>query len=148
MSVKTYCLQSLLLVASVLAANSAWALGHGLGQTKEELKLDYEVVVKDHGTGRVSIELTIADLGRLGPLNSIQLVIPSKDGTGHVDLSLSLATSDTDGKLVARAHLIRGLAERAQIQLRTSALDGKQELLTWYYHTIPIAKHFKDEDER
>jgi hypothetical protein len=138
----------MIFVVTVLVAGSAWAIGFGLGETKEELKLDYEVALQDHGTGRVTVNLTIAGQGKLNPLDSVYLVIPSKDGTGHVDLSLSLATREVDGKLSVRAHLKRELAERAEIQLRTRTLDGKQELLTWYYHSIPLAGYLKDAEQK
>lgn len=139
-------------VAMAVAANVAWAIGFQLGETKEELELDYEVSVKDHGTGRVTVKLTIADHGRLEPLSSVNLIIPNdekKEGSGFVDLSLSLATTKVDDKEVARIHLLKELAERAQIQLRTGHLDGKQEVMTWYYHVIPVADYLKkDEDNR
>jgi hypothetical protein len=57
----------------------AWAEGLGLGETKQQLKLDYEVSVKDHGTGRVTVTFTLADAGRLKPLSSVDFSIPSKD---------------------------------------------------------------------
>jgi hypothetical protein len=44
---------------------------------------------------------------------------------------------------VVRFHLIRELAEQAHIQLTTHHLDGKQEALTWYYHSIPIAEYLR-----
>ena len=50
--------------------------------------------------------------------------------------------------VVARCELTRELAERAEIQLRTSSLDGKQMPLTWYFHTIPIAPHLKSVEEK
>ena len=150
MLLRTLFLPSLALAAVLLATNSAHALGFALGETKEELQLDYEVSVEDHGTGRVSVVLTIADEGRLGPLNSVDLMIPSRERNGPVDLSLSLDVKEVDGKKVARVHLIKHLAERAEFQLKTSTLDGKQEPLTWYYHQIPLKEYMKggrEEDE-
>jgi hypothetical protein len=114
--------------------------------------LKCNVSVKDHGTGRVTVTLTIADQGRLKPLNSVNLVVPGKDrrkdGSGYVDLSVALATREEDGKQVARIHVLRELAERAEIHLRTSRLDGKQEALTWYYHVISIAKYLSDGEQK
>jgi hypothetical protein len=127
--------------AALLATNAAWALGRGLGETKEQLQLDYRVEASDHGTGRVTVSVTIADPGRLKPLSSVGLNVPSKDGTGYVDLSLPIATQMVDGKMRASVHLKRDLAERAEIHLTTSTLDGKQSPRTWYYYTIPIAKY-------
>jgi hypothetical protein len=127
----------------VSAAGLAWALGYGLGETKEQLKLAYDVSSVDNGADRVSVTLTIADEGRLKPVTSVELAVPSKDETGYYDLSLSLATSHVNGRQVARVQLKRELAERAEFWLKTSTLDGKTTPLTWYYHVIPIAKYLR-----
>ncbi|MGI8980264.1 MAG: hypothetical protein ACR2FY_13645 [Pirellulaceae bacterium] len=149
MPVRKFCLPSLVLAAIVLAGNLAWALGLELGETKEQLKLKYDVAVVDHGTGRVTVTLTMADEGRLAPLDrGVGLVIPSKDRSGYVDLSLSLERRKDDGKQVMSVHLTRELAERAKIHLSTDTLDGKQQPLTWYYHSIPIAKYLKEAGEK
>jgi hypothetical protein len=125
--------------------------GFGLGETMVQLKLEYEVSVKDHGTGRITVTFTLTDEGRLKPLNSVDLSIPSKDkhksGGNMSDLSLSLATRKVDGKLVATVHLKKDLAERAVIRLTTSNLDGKQLPLTWYFHSIPIAEYLKNGEQ-
>lgn len=66
----------LIIVALLLVGpERIWALGEILGETKEELKLSYEVSVYDHGTGRVTATLTIADEGRLAPLDAVELCI-------------------------------------------------------------------------
>jgi hypothetical protein len=144
MFVRKFRLLALVFVALVMPATLAWALGFQLGETKEQLKLDYEVSVTDHGTGRVTVNLTIRDEGRLKPLDrGVDLVIPSQDGTGYVDLSLSMDRRKVDGKQVMSVHLKRELAERAEIQLKTGTLDGKQSPRTWYYHVIPLAEHLK-----
>ena len=144
----------ILFVAIALPTSFASGMGRELGKTKEQLKLKYDVSVTDHGTGRVSIVLTIADQGRLKPLTSVDLVILTEEESkaikvgrgysGHVDLSAALATTKEDGKQLVQVHLLKELAERAQLELRTSTLDGKSEPLTWYYHVIPIAKYLKD----
>lgn len=143
MCVRKLRLPLIVFAAIVLTANLAWALGFELGETKEQLRLKYDLSVKDHGTGRITVTLTIADHGRLKPLNSVDLVVPAKDGTNFVDLSVSLATREVDGKQMVHVHLIREMAERARIHLTTSSLDGKKDPLTWYFHAIPIAKYLK-----
>lgn len=136
----------MLLVAALASLpSSAWALGFELGESKEELKLDYEVEVNDHKTGRVTIIVTIADAGRMGPLTSVDLVIPGSDGTNRPDLSVPLAVREKDGTQRVEAYLLKDWAERAEIHLKTNTLDGKQEPLTWYYHRIPIAKQMQIE---
>ncbi len=148
MRVRKQALPCVVFVAAVLAGNIAWGLGERLGQSKEQLKLDYEISAVDHGTGRVTVNLTIADEGRLKPLSGVELVIPGQEGSGHVDLSVPLAARVVDGKRLLNVHLKREWAERAEIQLRTSHLDGKQEALTWYFHTIPIANCLKNTEHK
>jgi hypothetical protein len=148
MFARKFRLPAIVIAVIVLPACLAWAVSFQLGETKEQLKLKYDVSVTDHGTGRVTVVLSIADVGRLKPLNSVDLVISSKEqikngGTGRPDLSLSLKTREVDGKQVARVHLLRELAERAAFRLMTRSLDGKQEPLTGYFHVIPIAEHLK-----
>ncbi len=145
MCVRKICLPAMVFAAFVLTANLAWALGFQLGETKEQLKLKYDVAVTDHGTGRVTVTLMLADEGRIAPLDrGVDLVIPSKDGTGHVDLSLALERRKVDGKQVMSIHMTRELAERGEIHLKTDTLDGKQTPLTWYYHSIPLAGYLKE----
>ena len=152
MYARKLCLPLAVLAALVLTAGQAWALGLELGESKEQLKLKYHVSVQDHGTGRITITLTIADEGRLGPLRSIDLGIPGKvkepDGGNYMDLSVSLLPRKEDDKQVVRVHLHKDLAERASITLNTSHLDGKQEPRTWYYHSIPLAKLVKEAEEK
>jgi hypothetical protein len=59
MHVRKFCLLSIFFGALVLDTNLAWALGLQLGETKEQLKLKYDVAAVDHGTGRVTINLTL-----------------------------------------------------------------------------------------
>ena len=149
-------IRMLTLLARALAASAATpergrAIGEILGQTKEELKLSYDVTTQDHGTGRVTVVLTLADEGRLKPLYAVELVVPSreknKDGGRHMDLFVSIDTVESDdGKRVARVHMTRELAERAEIWLSTSIFDGMQLDMASYHHVIPVAKHLKDAD--
>src|SRR5579871_3320890 len=125
----------------LFVAAPAHGLGLKLGQTKEQLKLAYEISCIEHGTGRVTVNLTIADEGRLQPLTGVELVIPGETGTGFVDLSIPLALRSVDGNSCVNIHLKREWARRAEIQLKTRTLDGKSQPLTWYYHSIPIAKY-------
>lgn len=152
MFMRKYRLPLFVFAAFALAANLAWAIGFQLGETKKQLKLKYDVSVKDHGTGRVTVVLTVADQGRLKPLNSVNLVVPGKDKNkddgNYVDLSVALATREEGGKQVVRVHLLRELAERAEIQLRTGHLDGRQEPLTWYYHVIPLAEYLPNGEQK
>src|SRR5262245_34699783 len=116
MKTNKFALPLLALFATTLAATQAWALGLELGETKEQLKLKYDVTVQDHGTGRVTVVLTLEDEGRLGPLRSVDLGIPGKvkekDGGYYMDLSVSMAPSKEGTRQIFRAHLHKDLAER------------------------------------
>ena len=135
----------LALLASVTIP--AHGLGFELSQSKEELKLEYEVAVHDHSTGRLTITLSIANEGRLKPLNAVNLVVASTDGTGHVDLSTRLHREVKGGRNVYRIHLHRKLASRALLQLRTNGLDGKASPRTWYYHNIELRSHLGERED-
>jgi hypothetical protein len=147
MLIRTLLSSVIALAAVTFAANDAWAMGEILGQTKEELKLKYDISVQDHGTGRVTIVFTLADEGRLKPLDAIELIILAQkepEGRSHLDLSVSLDTKIADdGNRVARVHIKRELAERAELWLTTSSFDGKQLALTYYVHRIPLGEHLK-----
>ena len=138
-------------VVSVLAAlvilvpaSFALAVGFQLGESKDKLQLKYDLSVYDHDTGRVTVTFSLEDEGRLKPIDSIDLSIPSQEkhssGGYKSDLTISMTTRKEGNKQVARVHIRKEWAARAEIQLKTRHLDGKQEVLTWYYHSIPLRK--------
>ena len=133
-------LRRAVLALVILAAGGgvAWGIRFGLSGPKEDYGLGYDVEVTDHGTGRVTVVLTIADEGKLKPINDVTLELPGQDGSGRPDLSVAIATRDEDGARVARIHLLKSLAERAEIWLHTRGLDGKEEPLTGYFYTIKL----------
>lgn len=144
-----------LLLAIVIVAGAviwttgrAWGIGFYLSQTKEELKLKYDVAVHDYGNGRVSVEFTLEDEGRLKPLDEVQFLIPAKQpdaqGGYTADLLFSMnMVKGADGKRVGRVSILRDLAERAEITLNTHALDGKTDMMTRLHHAIPLAPYLK-----
>lgn len=133
-----------LVVTIAIPASVAVAMGFQLDDSKDELKLKYDVSVYDHDTGRVTIKFELLDEGRLKPITSVDLSIPSeekhKSGGFKSDLTMSMALSKDGDKQVARVHIRKDWAARAEIEIKTGHLDGKQEPLTWYYHSIPLNK--------
>ncbi len=131
-----------IVAALAIPVSCTLALGFRLGESKEELNLKYDVSVYDHDTGRVTVEFTLKDEGRLKPIESVDLHIPSNekhDGGGFKsDLTISMALRRDGRNQAGRIHLRKDWAERAEIQIKTGQLDGKQEPLTWYYHAIPL----------
>jgi hypothetical protein len=138
----------MVLAVLVLTADRAWALGFILGETKEELKLQYDVTVDDHGNGRMTVVFTLADEGRLKPVDAVELSIPAqeknKDGGYSSDLSVPMELQkSSDGKRVARFEIRKDWAERAEIWLTTNSFDGKPLVTTRYHYMIPVAKSLK-----
>jgi len=135
-------------LAVFATGDRAVAIGFVLGESKEELKLGYDVSVQDHGTGRVTVVLTLADEGRLQPLDEVELVIPAqtknKDGSFWMDLVVSIDMKETDrGQRVGRVHILKELAARAEIRLNTHTMDGKIDPFTRLHHVIPVAKYLE-----
>ena len=139
----------IVLAALVLMTARAWGIGFVLGETQQELKLKYDLSVQDHGTGRVTIVFTLADEGRLKPLDEIELAIPGQEQNkygGHwMDLVVPIDMARIDGgKSVGRVHILKEWAERAEIRLNTHTMDGKIDPLTRLHHVIRISEYMKN----
>ena len=137
-------------VAVFWTAGRAWGIGFILGQTKDELRLKYDLAVSEvdlpEGGVLVTVVLTIADEGRLAPLDEVQLVVPEKKkdrpGGYGSDLVVSIdMRKSADGKRVGRVQFLRELAERAELRLNTYTMDGKTDRSTRLHYVIPIGKH-------
>ncbi|WP_397568199.1 hypothetical protein [Schlesneria sp. T3-172] len=131
-----------IIAAFAIPASCAFALGFRLGESKDELNLKYDLSVYDHDTGRVTVKFTLKDEGRLKPVTSVDLHIASDEknerGGFKSDLTMSMSLREVEGNRVAQIHIRKDWAERAEIQIKTGHLDGKQEPLTWYYHAVPL----------
>ena len=137
-----------LTITLFIAPKVAWGLGFQLSETKEELKLMYDVSVSDPDNGRVTIELNVTDFGRLGPGTFVEFGIPSEDGTGFYDLSVRVEMIERDGKSLGRVHLKKEWARRGSLHLVTYKFDGKAEPLTHYYFLIPVAELIKTAESK
>src|SRR5690349_7065440 len=94
----------------VWTAGSAWGIGEILGESKEQLRLAYDVAAEQHASGRVTVVFTLADEGRLRPLDEVQLVVPAKaknaDGSYWMDLVVPIDMVKAEGgRRVGRVHL-------------------------------------------
>jgi hypothetical protein len=131
----------LLLVALVLPASGTWAMGEILGETKEQLKLKYELTVSEPVNGQVGVVFILEDEGRMKPLSAVELGIPRQDGSGSYDLTAPLGLREYNGKQEVRFNLKTDWAARAEIWLNTNHFDGKGLVMTHYHHLIPLAQH-------
>jgi hypothetical protein len=142
------CLAALVGVVA-LVTNRVCAMRPILGETKDQLKLKYDVSIRDLGNGRVWIIFTLADEGRLKPIRSVDLQIPGKDpdANGGVapDLALSLAMSSAkDGGTMTQFELSKEFCERAEIWLQAPKLDGNLIMDSGGIHRIPLADYLKN----
>lgn len=68
-----------IVAAIAIPASCALAIGFRLGQTKDDLGLEYDVSICDHDTGRVTVQFSLEDEGRLRPITTIDLHICSEE---------------------------------------------------------------------
>ena len=143
MPIRALRLSVVILAALLLTTDPTWGIGFILGQSKEELKLKYDVIVHDPANGQVAVEFVLADEGRLKPLDAVELMIPRDDGSGFYDLTLPLALREAERKRVVRFNLKEEWAARAEIWLTTYWFDGKQLVMERNHHVIPVVNYMK-----
>jgi hypothetical protein len=145
MLMRTLRLSLMLVVVFLLTGDRIGAQDVVPAQTKEDLKLEYDVSVHDLGDGQVAVTFTLADEGRLKPLYAVELNIPGQEKDEHgspADLAVSLdMRKNADGARAARFELRKDLAERAAIWLTTMSFDGRRLVSTRYHHVIPVANY-------
>jgi hypothetical protein len=136
----------LFLVAMVVMSDRCWAIRHALGPSKDEWKMKYDVAVYEAEDDMLTVELTVADEGRLKPFYSIDLVAFSKqtDGQGgrsyDVNVPIELKTA-TDGKRTGQVQIRKEFLDRAKIRIITLMVDGKRQPSGGAFYDIPIAKY-------
>ena len=73
----------LVVAAMVLISGRCWAIRYGLGPSKNEWRMKYEVDVKEADGDKLTVVFTVADEGRLKPFYSVDLVAFSKQTDGQ-----------------------------------------------------------------
>jgi hypothetical protein len=136
----------LVLVAVVLASESCWAIYYGLGPSKDEWGLKYDVTVQDTGGDKLTVVFTIADEGRLKPFYSLELVAFSRQadnqGRRSYDVKAPIELKPAqDGKRSGEVQIPKNVADRAKIRILTHMVDGKKQPSGGSYYDIPIAKY-------
>ena len=58
----------------LLTCGRGWATYYKLGPTKDEWGLKYDVDVTDAGNGKLNVEFTLADEGRLKPFYTLEVI--------------------------------------------------------------------------
>ena len=136
----------LVVAAIVLMPGRSWAIRHGLGPSKDEWKLAYDVEVYDADRDKLTVVFTLADEGRLKPIYSIELVAFSKQtdsqGGRAYDVMVPIELKPTtDGRRVGQAQIRKEFVDRAKIRIITLTLDGKRQPSGGVFYDIPIGKY-------
>ncbi len=105
----------MLVVATIIVMSGrSWAIYNGLGPSKDEWGLKYDVAVNAAGPDTLTVVFTLADEGRLKPFYSIELIAFSKQTDnqgGHsydVKAPIELKTTQ-DGKARGKCRYARNL---------------------------------------
>ena len=137
---------ALVVAALVLTSGRGWAIYYGLGPSKDEWGLKYNVAVSEADSHTLTVEFTLADEGRLKPFFSLELVAfsPQADGQGRrsYDVKAPIELKATkDGKRTGQVQIRKEFANRAKIRILTHMVDGKRQPSGGSYYDIPIAKY-------
>ena len=135
---------SVLVVAAVaLMADRGWAIFNGLGPSKDEWKLKYNVEVSAADSETLTVVFTLADEGRLKPIYSIDLIAfskPDSQGGRTYDFKGRLDLKTThDGKRAGQVQIGKEFADRALFRILTQTVDGQRQQYAAYYD-IPLNK--------
>jgi hypothetical protein len=139
---------TLVVAAIVLMSDRGWAIYYGLGPSKDEWGLKYDVAVSDADSDTLTVVFTLADEGRLKPFYSIHLVAFSKqtDSQGgrsyDVKVPIELKTTE-DGRRAGQVQIRKEFLDRAKIRILTQMVDGKRQPSGGAYYDIPIKKYLK-----
>jgi len=135
----------LVVAVMVLMSERGWAIRQGLGPSKNEWGLKYDVAVADADGDKLTVVFALADEGRLKPFYSVDLVAFSKPDSGgsrtyDFNEPIKLKPGD-DGKRVGQGQIPKKFLERAQIRIITLTVDGKRQPSGGAFYDIPIAKY-------
>ena len=138
----------LVVTIMVLMSDQSWAIREGLGPSKDEWGLKYDVAVHDADGDKVTVVFTLADEGRLKPFYSLDLVAFSKPTdsrsgrTYDVNVPIKLKPNQ-DGKRAGEVQIRKEFVDRAKIRIITLTVDGKRQPSGGAFYDIPIAKYLK-----
>ncbi len=136
----------LVVAAMVLMSGRSWAIRHGLGPSKDEWKLKYDVELNAANGDKVTVVFTLVDEGRLKPFYSIDLVAFSKQtdsqGGRSYDVKAPIELKPTeDGKRAGQVQIRKEFVDRAKIRIITLTVDGKRQPSGGAFYDIPIANY-------
>lgn len=138
----------LAIAALLLLSDRSWAIYEGLGPSKDDWGMKYDVELSPADDGKLTVVFTVADEGRLKPFYSADVVAFSKHADNQGRRSYVVKASFTfhkiDGKRMGQVQIPKEFADRALIRILTLTVDGKRRSYAAYYD-IPLKKYVNDE---
>ncbi len=129
--------------AVLLMVGPAWAIYYGLGSSKDEWMLKYDVAVQAVDSNTLNVVFTLADEGRLKPIYSVDLVAfsepDSQGGCSYLAKEAIVLKPTNDGKRSGQAQIRKELADRAMFRILTLTVNGQRQQYAAYYD-IPLSK--------
>jgi hypothetical protein len=141
----------LVVAAVALISSGAWAHWYELGASKNEWGLKYQAEVKAADGGKLNVQFTLSDQGRLKPIHSVFVMAlsnpePNGSRTYLVKQPITLKPGK-DGKLTGQVEVAKKYADRAVIRIFTMTVDGRTtntgELAGARYYDVPLKKFLK-----
>jgi len=139
----------LVVIAVALMASSSWAHWYALGPTKDAWGLKYDGEVDSANGNKLIVRFTIADQGRLKPIDSVFVMAfsnPDRTGTNLVKSPIKMKPTE-DGKLTGQVEIGKEFADRAVIRIFTLTVDGRSQMAGptagARYYDVPLKKFLK-----
>jgi hypothetical protein len=130
-----------------LMSSHCWAVYYELGPSKDEWGLKYDGNVTVTNDGKLNVQFTLADQGRLKPIHSVHifaLTPPGRDGSRTYLLKAPMAMTPTaDGKMSGELQIGGHLRDTAVVRIFSYTVDGQPQRLGVRYYDIPIKKFMK-----
>jgi hypothetical protein len=122
----------------LLTSDRSLAIYYGLGASKDDWGMKYDVAVNEVDRDTVSVVFTVVDEGRMKPFDVIELIAFNKEtdeqGGHSYDVKAPIVLKQTkDGKFVGQAEMRKEFLDRAQIRILTRTFDGKPQSGLSYY---------------
>jgi hypothetical protein len=134
----------LVVAAMALLPGLCWAVYYGLGPSKDEWGLKYDVAVSDADGDKATVVFTLADEGRLKPFYSIEVVAfskPDSQGGRSYDVKAPIELKPPkDGKRIGQVQISKKFAGHAKIRILTLTVNGQRQKSASYYD-IPLQKY-------
>jgi hypothetical protein len=133
----------LAVAALVVMSNHCLAVFYGLGPSKDDWGMKFDVEVTEADADNVTVVFTLEDDGRLKPIHSINLVAFSKPDAGggrSYDLKAPIKFQVQDGKRVGQATIRKEFVNRANFRVLTQRVDGKHQSAGAAYYDIPLKR--------